>query len=127
MPQARLEGQRPREQRWLCVRFGEQTSAHRALGYASQPSCKGVVITVGIDVAAQPERTAACWIRWDNNVGTVEQVEQPLADDRLRSILVEDPVDKVGIDVPLGWPAAFVSAIGAHNAGKLWPAGTSAP
>ena len=73
-----------------------------------------VVITVGIDVAAQPERTAGCWIRWDNGAGTVEQVEQPLADDRLRSILADDSVNKVGIDVPLGWPTAFVAAIGAY-------------
>jgi predicted nuclease with RNAse H fold len=84
-----------------------------------------VVITVGIDVAAQPERTAGCWIRWDNGVGTVEQVEQPLADDRLRSILADDSVNKVGIDVPLGWPTAFVAAIGAYYAGKPWPAATT--
>src|SRR5438309_1954617 len=109
----------------MCSFGRANVGSSRAGGYASQPSCKEVVITVGIDVAAQPERTAGCWIRWDNNVGTVEQVEQPLADDRLRSILVEDPVDKIGVDVPLGWPAAFVSAIGAHHAGKPWPAGTT--
>jgi hypothetical protein len=83
------------------------------------------MITVGIDVASRPERTAGCWIRWDNGVGTVEQVEQPLDDDRLRSILAEDSVDKVGIDVPLGWPTAFVRAIGAHHAGKPWRAYTT--
>ena len=84
-----------------------------------------VVITVGIDVAAQPERTAGCWIRWDQGGGMVERVEQPLADDRLRLILADDSVDKIGIDVPLGWPTAFVSAIGAHHAGKPWPAATT--
>jgi hypothetical protein len=81
------------------------------------------VITVGIDVAAQPERTAGCWIRWHKDGGTVERIEQPLDNDRLRSILAEDSVDKVGIDVPLGWPTAFVNAVGAYHAGKRWPVG----
>jgi hypothetical protein len=79
------------------------------------------VITVGIDVASQPERTAACWIRWDGGLARVERVEQPLHDDRLRSIFAEDSAAKVGVDVPLGWPTAFVHAIGAHHAGEPWP------
>ena len=30
-------------------------------------------------------------------------------------------MDKVGIDVPFGWPDAFVAAVGAHHVRRRWP------
>lgn len=79
------------------------------------------MVTIGVDVASQPYGTAACWIRWRDGRGTVQSVEQSIADDRLRSILLDEPAAKVGVDVPLGWPTAFVQALTAHHAGAHWP------
>jgi len=43
----------------------------------------------------------------------------PLDDDELKRLVLT--VDKVGIDVPLGWPERFVQAIAAHQAFQPWP------
>src|ERR1035441_8827786 len=73
------------------------------------------VVSIGVDVASQPAGTAGCWVRWDVAGATIESVEHELDDRRLAAILAE-PVAKIGLDVPLGWPDAFVEAIGDHHA-----------
>jgi hypothetical protein len=75
------------------------------------------VVSIGVDVASQPAGTAGCWVRWDGAGATIESVEHELDDRRLAAILAE-PVAKIGLDVPLGWPDAFVEAIGDHHAGR---------
>jgi hypothetical protein len=75
------------------------------------------VVSVGVDVASQPAGTAGCWVRWDGAGATIESVEHELDDRRLAAILAE-PVAKIGLDVPLGWPDAFVEAIARHHAGR---------
>ena len=50
-----------------------------------------------------------------------ETVGGPLDDDRLVE-LVRGAV-AVGVDAPLGWPDAFVAAVGAHGALGRWPGG----
>jgi hypothetical protein len=40
-------------------------------------------------------------------------------DDELLRMVAD--ADKVGIDVPLGWPVGFIQAITAHRDGELWP------
>jgi hypothetical protein len=74
-------------------------------------------VSMGIDVASQPAGTAACWVRWDGAGATIESIEHELDDRRLAAILAE-PVAKIGLDVPLGWPDAFVEAIGDHHGGR---------
>lgn len=73
--------------------------------------------TLGIDFAAEPKNTACCVIDWDAT--TVQMLRRPLADDELVASIAD--VDVAAIDVPLGWPEAFVRAIAEHHAGGLWP------
>ncbi len=44
-------------------------------------------------------------------------------DDRAISRARRRTVDKLGIDVPLGWPTAFANAIAQHSCQGSWPAG----
>jgi membrane protease YdiL (CAAX protease family) len=57
----------------------------------------GSLVPVGIDVASQAKATAACWLRWHDHAVTLDRMEQPLNDDRLRSILLDELADKVGV------------------------------
>ncbi len=76
-------------------------------------------VIAGIDLASLDERTATCRITWRD--GTV-QADDPVlgaSDPELRELI--EVSDKVGIDVPLGWPSMFVEAISAHHSRRPWP------
>jgi predicted nuclease with RNAse H fold len=73
--------------------------------------------TIGIDVSSQPLGTASCLITWNRGSAEILQVEPSLDDQRFDSVLAE-PVDKVGLDVPLGWPTGFIDAIVRHRRGE---------
>lgn len=75
--------------------------------------------TLGIDLAAQPERTAICSVTWDGG-RAFATIERRTSDDRLVELMAV-PWDKIGIDCPLGWPEPFIDAITAHRTGKPWP------
>jgi hypothetical protein len=77
------------------------------------------VLTVGVDLASQPARTAACQVRWVNDRAEVEELKVGVDDDRILELARLG--DKLGIDVPLGWPDAFVTSVTAHHAGRAWP------
>lgn len=77
------------------------------------------MLTLGIDLASKPENTAACVIRWENGLAHVTRVVCDLSDDAILEFL--QGVDKVGIDVPLGWPTEFVHAISKHHNLGPWP------
>lgn len=77
------------------------------------------MLTVGIDLASSPERTAVCRVRWQTEEAAVDSIECQADDDVIQTAIFES--DKSGIDVPLGWPSAFVSAVSAHHAGGTWP------
>ena len=79
------------------------------------------MLTLGIDVASQPKATAACWIRWAHGAATVGRLQAGMSDDDMRVSVSDERVDKVGLDVPLGWPRAFAEALGAHAAHRPWP------
>lgn len=77
------------------------------------------MVTLGVDLASLPRRTAACRVRWADGRADVGVPEANITD----AWLLEhaSAVDRVGVDVPLGWPAAFVAAITAHHSGERWP------
>ena len=78
------------------------------------------MLTLGVDFAADPARTALCWILWENGRAEVLPGASCGADDNaLLAAFAE--ADKVGIDAPFGWPDAFVEAIVAHRDGRPWP------
>ena len=75
--------------------------------------------TGGIDLAAQPENTALCVIEWDRGAAHVVEVSAPITDADIRKAF--EGVDKLGVDVPLGWPQPFVYAIAQHSRLRPWP------
>jgi hypothetical protein len=77
------------------------------------------VITIGVDLAAQPEKTAACSVTWRPNEATVEFIALDITDEIL--LAIASTGDKVGIDVPFGWPDTFVRAVSAHHMQQEYP------
>lgn len=73
--------------------------------------------TLGIDLAAQPKRTAACVIE-DSRVTVLEL---GCDDARLLSLMAE--ADATGIDAPFGWPEPFTRRISEYGDHGVWPSG----
>ena len=80
--------------------------------------------TLGVDLASSPVRTAACVIFWEDRAASVEHLEAGVDDYALRRLVAD--VDRVGIDVPFGWPDAFVASVFAHHRMDPWPGFDSA-
>jgi predicted nuclease with RNAse H fold len=74
--------------------------------------------TLGIDLASQPDRTAACLLAWSDRRAAVERLETGVDDDRIVALAAR--AEKVGVDAPLGWPDAFVDSVSAYHAGGVW-------
>lgn len=91
-----------------------------------------MTVTLGIDLASQPERTALALISWSGGGAEVVKLVrgggpgEALHDKRLvsamRGLAYEpDAPTKVAIDAPFGWPEPFVEAVVAHQHGAGWP------
>jgi predicted nuclease with RNAse H fold len=74
------------------------------------------VRTVGVDLAAEPKKTAVAVIDWRNGQAIVEHVAVGQIDAEIIDRVVA--ADKAGIDCPLGWPAPFVDFLIAQRDGK---------
>jgi predicted nuclease with RNAse H fold len=83
------------------------------------------VLSVGIDVASQEARTAICSIRWEHGRAEIQPLGSPGASDDAIQRCVES-ADRVGVDIPLGWPSDFVDAVARHHRGEAWPSDDSA-
>jgi predicted nuclease with RNAse H fold len=77
------------------------------------------VISLGIDLAAQPANTSACAIDWAEVTPRITELGSGLDDEALLEAIAA--ADKVGIDAPFGWPDEFVDAVVAHRDGAPWP------
>src|SRR5215469_15536479 len=75
------------------------------------------MLTVGVDLAAEPDRTAVALVEWHPGRALVQDVFWG-ADDTAILAAMKD-ADKVGVDCPLGWPDAFVEFVVAHRAGSV--------
>jgi len=73
------------------------------------------VLTVGVDLAAEPEGTAVARVEWLAGRAVVRDVLWGADDSAVLAALAE--AGKAGIDCPLGWPDAFVAFIVAHQGG----------
>jgi predicted nuclease with RNAse H fold len=73
---------------------------------------------LGIDLAAQPERTGVVVLEAVGDRPSLHPVRDRATDD----VLVElaRTVDVVGVDAPLGWPVDFVTAVSAHQRLEPW-------
>jgi len=80
--------------------------------------------TLGIDLAAQAKGTFLCELEWrrDGKVFLVElrQNEEHAADDDLRSHIARPGITCVGVDVPFGWPVAFVELMNGQGDIRAW-------
>jgi predicted nuclease with RNAse H fold len=75
--------------------------------------------TVGIDFASKPKNTAICVIAWTDDVAQVESARSNVTDDDILALTTH--VDRLGIDIPLGWPEAFAKAVELHVTTHAWP------
>jgi hypothetical protein len=83
------------------------------------------MITAGVDLASQAPRTAACVVDWSSRPVSISELVVGVSDDDIAALVPR--VDKLGIDVPLGWPVAFVDAVARHSTDGSWPAGYRHP
>jgi predicted nuclease with RNAse H fold len=79
------------------------------------------VHAVGIDLAAAAKATGAVLIAGGPSAWSATEVSGRLDDDALVDVV--RTVDVVGVDSPLGWPAAFVDAVQVHSSFRPWPGG----
>lgn len=97
-------------------------------------------LTMGIDLAAQPAKTAVCLLRWDEGGPAVVSLRRGRAedgaalDDEWLVAAATDQSDrhggeisKVGIDDPFGWPLDFLDAMEAYRHGPQWPSAPGEP
>lgn len=74
-------------------------------------------LTIGIDLAAEPERTWLAVLAWSREGAELIALSSRVDD---RAIRDAAPFARmIGIDCPLGWPAAFVDMVSAHRDGTL--------
>jgi predicted nuclease with RNAse H fold len=73
--------------------------------------------TAGVDLAAEPARTALAVIRWHDGKAAVTKLVRGADDDVIVAAIAD--ADKAGIDCPLGWPEAFVAFLADHQAGHV--------
>ncbi len=75
------------------------------------------MLTVGVDLAAEPARTALALIAWNDGSAVITELVRGADDDVILAALAG--ADKAGIDCPLGWPDAFISFLADHQAGQV--------
>lgn len=84
------------------------------------------VLTLGVDLSADPRKTAACFVEWSPAQAIVRQPVLKLGDEALLDLMTGasggSAPDWVGIDAPFGWPAPFVAAVRAWEEGGSWSA-----
>jgi predicted nuclease with RNAse H fold len=75
------------------------------------------MLTVGVDLAAEADRTAVAWLDWRQGGAAISKLMRGAADEDILEAVGQ--ADKSGIDCPLGWPDAFVGFVCAHQAGRV--------
>lgn len=75
------------------------------------------MLTVGVDLAAEPEGTAIAYLDWSPGRASVRDLVVSADDSRIVEAIGQ--ADKAGIDCPLGWPLPFVEFVSAHQHGNV--------
>jgi predicted nuclease with RNAse H fold len=73
--------------------------------------------TVGIDLAAEAERTGLAVLDWQPDGAVLRDLARGADDDAIIAAVTD--AAKVGLDCPLGWPDDFVAFVADHHAGRL--------
>lgn len=84
-----------------------------------------LMLTIGVDLAAQDANTGICRVRWDDrDRAAIVELAQRGASDELILAQAAEAVGgggAVGVDAPFGWPTAFVEAVAAWAGAGAWP------
>ena len=75
------------------------------------------MLTCGIDLAAEPAKTAVATLSWHDGRATVQQVRLGADDRQLLAAIGES--FRTGIDCPLGWPDTFVEFVARQRDGTF--------
>jgi hypothetical protein len=78
------------------------------------------MVTLGVDLASQPKLTGICRIVWKDGRASVTELFTGVDNKALQIFFQSEAIDKIGVDVPLGWPEKFVEAISQHQAMNGW-------
>jgi predicted nuclease with RNAse H fold len=78
--------------------------------------------TLGIDLASQAKKTAACILEWTPTAARIVELGDGFDDEALDELANRHQITKVGIDAPFGWPRPYVSAITEYATTDRWPA-----
>ena len=84
------------------------------------------MLTLGVDLATEPRKTAVCAIEWPDSPGrpaTIELIRANLTDDDILALAID--ADVVGIDAPFGWPRAWAESVGRYKPGESFTAAGS--
>ncbi|MGW6375775.1 DUF429 domain-containing protein [Rhodococcus sp. NPDC055112] len=73
--------------------------------------------TVGVDLAAEPGKTAVAVIAWSEGAASVESLRLGVGNAEI--LEAGRGAERTGIDSPFGWPEAFVRFLNEHDAGTL--------
>jgi predicted nuclease with RNAse H fold len=76
-------------------------------------------MTVGVDLAAEPKKTAIAVIDWAGSTATVRHLQLGVTDPEI--VALSAGAEMVGIDCPFGWPVEFVEFVSAHSRGEVAP------
>ena len=71
------------------------------------------MITIGVDLAAEPKGTAVAGIEWSSGRATVISVTLGATDDQI--VVASTGARMIGIDCALGWPDRFTDFLLAHR------------
>lgn len=80
------------------------------------------MITWGLDLSTDPKKCVAAAIRWDEGRPTVVEVRTPLRPEEIVDLIVDEDAP-FAVDVPVGWPDAFVDFVAAHRDSVQRPPG----
>jgi predicted nuclease with RNAse H fold len=106
------------------VRLGPAAGRAVCDGAPVRSGATQATVTVGIDLSADPARTAACAIAWSDGHATVDALDADLDDGALheRIARVDAAGGVTGIDAPFAWPVPFREAIDVHARDGSFPA-----
>lgn len=69
--------------------------------------------TVGVDLAAEPAKSALAILDW--KPGRVQVVDLRMGASDAEIVAAAEGADRIGIDAPFGWPDAFAAFVAAHH------------
>jgi predicted nuclease with RNAse H fold len=84
-------------------------------------SSLSIMLVAGVDFASQESKTAVCVLEWSEGRARLENLAVGASDHEILKVI--ENLEKVGIDVPLGWPMAFAKAIFENSQSGTWPSG----